>query len=196
MRLDIRQHTTPLLLESAMRNLILCCLAIAVLSACGSDSAGPNAPMLRYDFLSDLEGWTEGTATEDGWGTVNRYSNRGGRSGVVAMDGTGGPGLPNAWMHRTIPLAPGVTTVRFETSAHNRDGADSDLRVRLVDASQGSHTLLDWESISGAEGEYLWTIRTASIAQFGGTTVTLYFEHRDNGPGSHEQRYISFLEIF
>jgi hypothetical protein len=89
---------------------------------------------------------------------------------------------------------PGVTTVRFETSAHNRDGADSDLGVRLVDASQASHTLLDWESIR-AEGEYLWTIH-GFLAQFGGTTATFYFEHRDNGPGSHEQRYISFIEIF
>jgi hypothetical protein len=87
----------------------------------------------------------------------------------------------------------------FQTSAHNRVGADSALRVRLVKDGV-SHTLLDWEvltSLSVSETNLFYTFvdRTANIAAFAGQTVTIFFEQGDNDDGIHEQRYLDNIRI-
>ncbi|MBA4157553.1 MAG: hypothetical protein H0X65_08765 [Gemmatimonadetes bacterium] len=156
-----------------------------------SDQHEPPEQTIAFTFNNDLDGWAEGT-TSNGWGAVTWLSRRG---GVVKLDGVGGPGDPNAWIYKTIEIPRGATRLRFETSAHNRDGADALLRVRVVDANQASHTVLDWENLTGTEGQYLWTDRSVSIAAFAGQTVTVYFEQADNGPGRHEQRYLDTIII-
>jgi hypothetical protein len=80
-------------------------------------------------------------------------------------------------------------------AGHNRDGADANLRVRLVDEGGTSHTLRDWEEFTGSEGVRNWEERTVSIAAFAGQTVTLFFEQDDNGPGTHEQIYLDEIRI-
>ena len=174
-------------------------LALALLAAgCGSPSAGaPTTPLMAWTFDEDLEGWETGT-TDDGWGTAEWRSWCGSDRdrGCVILDGTGGPGNANAWIHRTLALPSEATTLRALTTAHNRDGADSDYRVRLIDASDVEHILIDWSTSSGSEDAYHWFAIEASIAAFAGTTVTLFFEGADNGPGSHEQRYYDDISIF
>jgi hypothetical protein len=174
-------------------------LALALLAAgCGSPPAGGSTtPLMAWTFDEDLEGWETGT-TDDGWGTAEWRSWCGSDRdrGCVILDGTGGPGHANAWIQRTLALPSEATTLRAVTTAHNRDGADSDYRVRLIDASDVEHILIDWSTSSGSEDAYDWFAIEASIAAFAGTTVTLSFEGADNGPGSHEQRYYDDISIF
>ena len=174
-------------------------LALALLVAgCGSAPAGtPTTPLLAWTFDEDLEGWETGT-TNDGWGTAEWRSWCGSDRdrGCVKLDGTGGPGEANAWIVRTLTLPSAATTLRALTTAHNRDGADSLYRVRLVDANAVEHVLIGWSTSSGSEDAYQWLTIEAPIGAFAGTTVTLYFEGADNGPGIHEQRYYDDIAIF
>ncbi len=152
---------------------------------------------IRFGFAHDFEGWIGDTAG-------------GALDSAVHLDGTGNPPgsikldgsdfdvpdtEPNSWIFMTLRLPPGARTLRFDTSAQDRDGADSALRVRLVDSAGESHTLLDWEVIAGAEEEFVWMSRSASLAPFAGRTVTFYFEQDDDGEGTHEQRYLDNITI-
>lgn len=153
---------------------------------------------LFWAFDENLEGWEPGATDDDeGWGSAEWRSWCGSDRprGCVKLDGTGGPGQPNAWISRTIELPAGATTLRALTTAHNRAGADSLYRVRLVDANGVDHVLIDWATSSGSEDQYRWFDIEASIAAFAGTTVTLFFEGADNGPGTHEQRYYDDIRI-
>ena len=143
---------------------------------------------LKWTFDTDNEGWGEG-----GDGTVFHLEREG---GVLKLHGTDDAvGTPNAWIFKQIDLPADVATVAFRVSAHDRDGATVAWRVRLVDASGTSHTLLDWEVLSGAEGVHLWADRSASIAAWAGTTVTMYVEQDDDGQHNHEHFYISEIVI-
>lgn len=167
-----------------------------LLPACdgGTGDDGGGAALLSWSFEEDLEGWQEGEADEGSWGTV-RWQKFGGN--VVKLDGTGDEGNPNAWIYREVTLPEKARSLRFRTAPHNRNGADAALRVRLVENGT-STTLLDWEVLkfNGTDGGDLEFVeRSVSVADFAGRTVTLYFEQDDNGPGSHEQRYLDDIEI-
>jgi hypothetical protein len=151
-----------------------------------------------WTFAEDLEGWQAGVTDGDGWGSADWRSWCGSDRdrGCVILDGTGGAGSPNAWIERTLTLPSNATTLRALTTAHNRNGADSAYRVRLVDAGNVEHVLIDWSSSSGSEDAYDWFSIEASIAAFAGTSVTLFFEGADNGPGFHEQRYYDDIGIY
>lgn len=150
--------------------------------------------LLAWDFLGGFEGWQVGT-TEDGWGTVIWRDRRLGRDGVIHFDGVGGPGEPNSWIYQTVTVPANATTISFAAAPHDRDGGDTEMRVRVEDSSGAFHTVLDWTTLVGAEGQRLWSDWSAPIADFAGQTVTIYFEQNDNGPGAHEQLYIDFIKI-
>lgn len=160
------------------------------------DDDEDDEPALSWTFDTDLEGWIAGTTDGPGWGTAEWRSWCGSDRprGCVILDGTGGPGEPNAWIWRTLELPDDITTLRFDTTAHNRDGADSLYRVRLMDGNS-EHVLVPWTSSSGAEDQYSWHTITVSLTPFAGRTVSLYFEGADNGPGVHEQRYYDNISI-
>ncbi|HSE28888.1 MAG TPA: choice-of-anchor J domain-containing protein [Gemmatimonadales bacterium] len=169
-------------------------LAAGVAGACDDDDGtGPGGGVveMEWTFDADLEGWESGVDGAGGWGTVVQLDDNG---GVVKLDGVGDPGEPNAWIFQEITLSSTATTLRFRTSAHNKAGADAALRVR-VEAGGASTTLLDWEVLAGAEGQYLWAERSVSVAAYAGQTVTLYFEQDDDGEGTHEQRYLDYIRI-
>lgn len=156
---------------------------------------------LLFTFADDLEGWETGTIDGDdeeaeGWGTSQwqKWCGEDRDNGCVKLDGTGGEGAPNAWIQREIDIPASATSLSFLTSAHNRSGSDSDYRVRLVGAN-GATTLIDWTRTTGSPPDLTWISVTVSIAEWAGQTVTLYFEGRDNGPGSHEQRYYDNIRI-
>lgn len=166
-------------------------VAILLLST-GSAAADP-----FFTFDSDLEGWNTGT-TDDGWGTAEwrDFCGSDRPAGCVKLDGVGGPGVPNAWIFKTIEIPSTATVLEFETTAHNRDGADSLYRVRLVDAGGIEHILVPWTVTAGEEADvYLWEKVTVPISEFAGQQVTFFFEQDDNGPGSHEQRYYDNIRI-
>jgi hypothetical protein len=177
---------------------LLVLAATGLLVACGAPPTPTSGgPLQLWTFDADLEDWLTGT-TDDGWGTADWRSWCGSdrERGCVILDGVGGAGSPNAWIYRTLTLPAGATTLRFDTSAHNRNGADSLYRVRLIDADAAEHVLIPWSESAGSEDTYAWFTVEASIAAFAGTTVTLYLEGADNGPGIHEQRYYDDIGIY
>jgi len=170
-----------------------------LLAGCATPPPGtPPHPLLSWTFDADLDGWETGVATGEAWGTAewNSWCGSDRDEGCVKLDGTGDPGNPNAWIYRTLKLPPGATTLRALTTAHDRKGADSLYRVRLVDGSAVEHVLIDWSTSSSSENAYHWFPIEAEIAAFAGKTGTLYFEGADNGPGSNEQRYYDDIAIY
>lgn len=174
---------------------------LAGLSACSENGSEAEAIIHRWTFGDDLEGWNEGTDDSGGWGDV-ALSNADAlpdapdeEDGSVKLDGTGDPGEPNAWIFRTLTLDDEAETLAWWAAGHDRDGGNANLRVRLVDGSESSHTLRDWEEFTGSEDENNWEERMVSIAAYAGQNVTLYFEQDDNGPGSHEQIYLDEIRI-
>lgn len=193
--------TEPRPASSSRRLAALLLVAIALIAAgCSAPPAGGSTlPLALWTFDADLEGWQAGTtADEEAWGSAEwrSWCGRDRDEGCVKLDGTGDAGGPNAWIERTVDLPPGATTLRALTTAHNRSGADSLYRVRLVDAGGAEHVLVEWASSSGSEDAYAWFTLEASIAAFAGTTVTLFFEGADDGPGSNEQRYYDDIGIY
>lgn len=173
-------------------------LIAAATSACGDDRiSGPPGEETLFTFDNDLEGWEKGT-TSSGWGTAQwqKWCGEDRDNGCIKLDGVGGGAAPNAWIYREIDIPLSANSLSFITSAHNRAGSDSDYRVRLIDASGASTTLVDWTRTSGSAPDLTWIPAEVSIAAWAGQTVTLYFEGRDNGPGSHEQRYYDDIRIY
>jgi hypothetical protein len=178
---------------------LACALALVATGCSAPPASGTTIPLAFWTFENDLEGWQPGTTTSDeAWGSAEwrSYCGSDRDDGCVKLDGTGDAGGPNAWIERTIALPAGATTLRALTTAHNRSGADSFYRVRLVDAGGTEHVLVDWATSSGSEDAYDWFAIEASIAAFAGTTVTLFFEGADDGPGTHEQRYYDDIGIY
>lgn len=181
--------------------------ALALSTAC-SDGDGPGGPapdpvLFRWTFGDDLEGWTEGTTpSANSWGSV-ALSNADALDdpaesddGSVKLDGTGDPGLPNAWIYHTgLDLPADAGTLAYWAAGHDRDGGDAALRVVVVDEGGTAHTLADWEEFSGSEGVHNWEQRMVSLAAYAGQTVTLFFEQDDNGPGTHEQIYLDEIRV-
>lgn len=194
-RSGARPHPAGTAATIGARFAVLVAIAL-LLAACATSPA--TSPLLLWTFDDDLEGWQTGSDDGDGWGTAQwrDWCGDDRDEGCVKLDGTGGSGTPNAWIFRTLDLPPGATVLRALTTAHDRDGADSLYRVRLIDAGATEHVLIDWAESSGSEGEYSWFEIEAPVAAFAGTTVTLYFEGADNGPGTHEQRYYDDIGIY
>ena len=148
------------------------------------------APLLEWTFDTGNDGWEEGVT---GNGTVFHLEREG---GVLKLHGTDDAiGTPNAWIYRAVTLPAAAQTVALRVSAHDRDGATVAWRLRLVDAAGTSHVLHGWEVLGGAEAVHLWADRTASIAAWAGTSVTLYVEQDDNGQHEHEHFYVSEVRI-
>jgi hypothetical protein len=183
-------HSCPGIRLKHLLTPLAACTLLTVAAACGSDrSTGPRET-LEFRFESDLDGWSEGT-TENGWGTVVWLSRQ---TGVVKMDGVGGPGQPNAWIYRELVVPARARTLTFRASAHDRTGGDTDMRVR-VEQDGVSSTLLDWTRLEGVEGSLTWQNFSIGVSQLAGRTVVRFFEQRDNGPGSHEQLYVDDIVI-
>lgn len=145
---------------------------------------------LRWTFDLDNDGWGEGVT---GNGTVFHLEREG---GVLKLAGTDDAvGSPNTWIFKQVALPPTAQSVFLRVSPHDRAGGTVAWRLRLVDAAGASHTLHDWEVLTGAEGVHLWADRTLSLAAWAGTSVTLYVEQDDDGQHEHEHFYVSEIEI-
>jgi len=164
---------------------------------CDDDTTAPPQPTAEYivyNFDTDLDGWSVGTSGKSLDAAVWMAS----EGGMVKLDGSdfgSFDGEPNSWIYKEITVPSSASKFSFRTCAHNRDGATGSLRVRLADDGGTWHTLLDWEQMTGVEGEYNWINRSADIKRFAGKTVRFYIEQGDDGEGSHEQRYVDTVTI-
>lgn len=62
----------------------------------------------------------------------------------------------------------------------------------LVPANGISTSLLNWEELTATN---TWFHRTASLTNYAGQTVSLYFLQHDGGQSSHEARYVDNVTI-
>ncbi len=144
---------------------------------------------LDFTFELDLEGWI----AQHGDKAYDRalfLADQGNPGGCAMLDGSdlGTPdGDPNSSLSRVIELADGAGTMKFDTRA----AENGSLRVRLVDPGGTSHTLLDWEVLSGPT----WVSRSADLAAWAGQEVTIFFEQNDNDVGQGEMRYLDNIRI-
>ncbi len=143
-----------------------------------------SSPPLTYTFDADLDTWEAGVAgpkSSKNWGTVYQLDRNG---GIVQLDGTGRPGAPNAWIHKTITLPADTGTLSFDVSAHDTAVSDSHFTVRVVDG--GTSTTLVDEVVKGQESGLSFKTQSVDISAWAGKTVTFFFEQDDNGlPGKH-----------
>lgn len=144
---------------------------------------------LDFTFELDLEGWIPAHGDKQ-YDRAIFLADEGHPGGCAMLDGSdlGTPDAdPNASLSRIVDLPDGTATMKFETRAAE-NGA---LRVRLVDAGGTSHTLLDWEVLSGPT----WVSRSAELKTWAGQEVTLFFEQNDNDVGVGEMRYLDNIQI-
>jgi hypothetical protein len=144
---------------------------------------------MRFTFDTDLEGWRAASGARM-YDRAVLDAATGHPGGCVLLDGSdlGNPDAePNAWISRVIAVPREAKTLRFDTRAVN----NGSLRVRLVEASSQSHTLLDYEVVSGPT----WVARSTSLTPYAGKTVTLWFEQNDNDVGQGEHRYVDNIAI-
>ena len=145
---------------------------------------------LSFDFASSAQGWMGYTS---GWPYDEAYwaNTLGNPPGALLMDGSH-LGFPvtdmNSWFTRQIILPPNATALSFDTLAVN----DGLLQVQIQPPSGGLVTLLPWAGLSPANS---WFTVTASLTNFAGQTVTLYFEQLDGGQGSGEARCVDNVQV-
>jgi len=177
----------------------------------------PNTDPFFFDFegLNDLQGWIPTPANADAclnhayWTEYSEGSPPTIQIRFAELDGTDpdpntgvcnnrtvadtGDGKPNSSIRRTLDLPASVTLLEFDAAGHNRAPSDASLRVRVVDSTNTSHTVLDWITILGTQdpdvtsGGPPFLHHQVNIAEFAGQRVTVFFEQGDNGPGSNEQ---------
>ena len=192
-----------------VRLVILLALASACSTADGQPDAGGGGPAradagpqpdararpdggeegLDFTFALDLEGWIPEHGDKE-YDRALFLPDEGNPGGCAMLDGSdlGTPDAdPNSSLSRVIELPEGVASIKFETRA----AENGSLRLRLVDAGGTSHTLLDWEVLSGPT----WVSRTADLGAFAGDEVTILFEQNDNDVGQGEMRYIDNIGI-
>jgi hypothetical protein len=144
---------------------------------------------LDFTFEIDLEGWIPDHGTKE-YDRALFLPDEGNPGGCAMLDGSdlGTPdGDPNSSLSRVIELPDDAATMKFDTRA----AENGSLRVRLVDGGGASHTLLDWEVLSGAT----WVSRSADLAAYAGQEVTIFFEQNDNDVGQGEMRYLDNIGI-
>jgi hypothetical protein len=169
-------------------------LAVASSSTAGGAAAGgaggePAFRELRFTFDGGLEGWQLASAggKYDSAAHIATIGNPGGSIILNGSDIGVVDANPNAWAFRSVDVPEGAAFVVFDTRAQN----DAALRVRLVDDSGSSHTVLDWQLLSGGD----WMTLTFAVVSWAGQTVTLYFEQDDDGEGVGEHRYVDNVRI-
>jgi hypothetical protein len=142
---------------------------------------------LAFDFSNGAQGWTphKGGRIYD---NAQWTGAEGG--GALLLDGTD-LGVPNtsrnSYFDRQIILPPNATSFTFQTRAVN----DGKLRLRVVNSSNVSTTLLNYESLSTTN----WVTRTVDISAFAGQVVTFVFEQNDGGQGANETRYVDDIVV-
>ncbi len=152
-----------------------------------------------WTFACNSEGWNPGTAggpyDSATWSRSvgNSAPNTSPPAGSLQLDGSdlGAPNsAPNSWFYKTLQIPLTAATLSFDTR-----GADAthggQMRVRLVDAGEVSHTLLNYERVTGEA----WVARSANISAYAGATVSIYFEQNDSGTGSGESRYVDNIAL-
>ena len=151
-----------------------------------------------FNFTNDLDGWSTGVSGKQ-LDSVTWLDWAGMPPGCVKLDGSDfgtSDHLANSWIYKEIEIPANAKSLSFITSAHNRENANAELRVTLLDDNQVMHILIDWElANNGIEDEFDWINKSASVEAYAGQTVTLFFEQGDNDIGTHEQRYIDKIEI-
>ena len=145
---------------------------------------------LSYDFAVSAQGWEGSTSgyPEDEASWTNTIGNP---SGALLLDGSHF-GLANtnmnSWFTRQIILPPNATTLSFDTLAVN----DGLLQLQLQPPVGSLVTLLPW---AGLPATNTWFTLTASLTNYAGQTVTLYFEQMDGGQGNGESRYVDNVDV-
>jgi hypothetical protein len=164
-----------------------------------SCSTSDNDNRIIFNFDTNLDGWETGTTGKQ-YDSVLWVDWAGQPPGAVKLDGSdfGTPDHePNSWIYKEISIPVKSNTLSFLTSAHDRENANAELRIRLIDENQNSNILSDWElAENGVENELIWIEKKIDISGFSGQQVTLYFEQGDNDIGIHEQRYIDKIQIY
>ena len=178
------------------RTALLIIFLLYFFSSCSTNS---NDDKIIYNFNSDLDGWQSGTSGKN-LDSVSWIDWGGQPPGAVKLDGSDfgtSDHEPNSWIYKEISIPDKSNTLSFLTSAHDRENANAELRIRLVDENQNSHIILDWElANNGIENELTWIEKKIDISSYSGQTVILYFEQGDNDVGNHEQRYIDKIQIY
>lgn len=143
-----------------------------------------------FDFRTGSQGWRsvnlEGSAVH-----LTRST------GVMKLDGvdeSGDDDLPNASIERTLAIPPNATTLEFDVSAHDRQGADARYRVRVTPDGAGESILIDWTVKSGVEGSLTFEAVSTDLSAYAGQSVTLHFDQDANG-AANEQIYIDNVWI-
>ena len=144
---------------------------------------------LDFTFEIDLEGWIPDHGPKE-YDRALFLPDEGNPGGCAMLDGSdlGTPdGDPNSSLSRVIELPDDAATMKFDTRA----AENGSLRVRLIDQGGASHTILDWEVLSGPT----WVSRSADLAAYAGQEVTIFFEQNDNDVGQGEMRYLDNIGI-
>jgi len=171
---------------------------LSLLFLCVSCSTQSGKDRIIFNFTNDLDGWNSGVSGKQ-LDSVTWIDWAGMPPGCVKLDGSdfGQPDhMANSWIYKEIEIPSSAKNLSFITSAHNRENANAELRVTVIDENQILHILIDWElANNGIENELDWINKSVSIEAYAGQTVTLFFEQGDNDIGVHEQRYIDKVEI-
>lgn len=165
---------------------------------CFSCSTQDSKDNIIFNFAEGLDGWSTGVSGKQLDG-VSWISWDGRPPGCVKLDGSDfgtSDHMANSWIYKEIEIPSSAKNLSFLTSAHNREGANGELRVVLYDENQMMHILIDWElANNGIEDELDWISKSVSIETWAGQTIMLFFEQGDNDVGNGEQRYIDKIEI-
>lgn len=175
---------------------VLTVIVVLCALACSEDDETPVMPapttvLISSAFTTGLDGWTSGSHASN-FGTVTWLDREG---GIVKLDGVDFDGSPNAWISKQIDLSANAKTLRTSTSAHDRGSGAVSLRIRLVDAAQTSHTILDWDEMETGDEGFEFFPQSFDISAYAGQMVTVYFEIGDIDGGGNNQRYIDYIEI-
>jgi hypothetical protein len=173
-----------------------------VTPVCGTANILGAVP-LHFTFDNDLEGWTSSSNGNPAvvrtppWGHAIHTDIQG--NGVAELDGqdpAAGDTVANGSISRSIAIPSTATTLRFDVSAHNRDGSSGHLKVRIA----GS-VVLDEVIVNPGDLNFHFETKTVDISTFASRAVTIVFEQHDNGnpggsyPGNDKQLLIDNIEI-
>jgi hypothetical protein len=139
---------------------------------------------LSYDFVSNLQGWTSMQGSDPGT-TAAWTGSQGNPNGALSLR-SGSTESSFSW--RQIILPQNAASLRFDTRAHH----DGSMRVLLVPVSGTATVLLDWEKLAVTN---VWVSRTASLTNYAGQTVFLYFQQQNGGLGNDGTRYVDNVGV-
>jgi len=141
---------------------------------------------LYFDFREGPQSWR--TVNVDGRA---RYLSR--STGLMSLDGTDPEGadddLPNASIELDFTVPADATTLEFDVSAHDREGADARYRVRVTPVGGAEQVLIDWTVKSGIEGSLTFDTVTTDLFAYAGQEVTLHLDQDANGLANEQIYY-------